>query len=290
MPDLPHPKLRADGWIIDPYGFDRKRFRRYLMKYLVTGKPVINCITASPDPGAPFGITSQEQVDVCREFNVPMFFYCVDPKWGSPAVWLHSDDPAIAKCREWLLKVVDEAHRTDTTQLPLSTANYSTGQPIEVAGDENNHFVYLDDFSTLQFVDDATIRGFLNLRWDGIAESLSVEPRDQRVNSVQLIYHFQSEFEMYDMQAELSGELVSTSGVKTSLALSLNGWRWEDEQSIEIPKVTRRTARRLRKQPFTLISSFRNRAGYRSNEFWVRVQVELPQAYKRRVTKRKGLS
>ncbi|MBM4078851.1 MAG: hypothetical protein FJ278_04060, partial [Planctomycetes bacterium] len=133
MPDIPHPKLRADGWIIDPYGFDRVRFRRYLQKYLATGRPVIDCIWASP-AHSKFSLdhTPPQQVEVCREFNVPMFFYCVDTKLGSPAVWLKSNDPDIVAPREWLMGVVRKAHEEGARGLPLESANFSTGKPIEV--------------------------------------------------------------------------------------------------------------------------------------------------------------
>lgn len=82
--DTPHAGLRADGWIIAPYRLNAQDFRTYLMKYVATGLPVINCVNASPSVGA--FQSSQDQVDICREFNVPMFFYAVDGIEGSPFI------------------------------------------------------------------------------------------------------------------------------------------------------------------------------------------------------------
>ncbi len=223
MPDIPHPKLRADGWIIDPYGFDRARFRRYLQKYLVTGKPVIDCITASPDPGAPFNETPPQQVEVCREFNVPMFFYCVDNKWRSPSAWLQSDDPSIVRPREWLMGVVAEVHREGARGLPLASANMSTGRPVEAAGDENGVYEYVDAFGGEDFLDDATFRGFLGLTWDGQNETLSCDVGRSGLEQIELRYYFTSPFKMAGVKAELKGS--QDGGLVTGIGVSDSGGR-----------------------------------------------------------------
>jgi hypothetical protein len=231
-PEVPHPKLKADGWVYDLYTVRKNQFRKHVMKYLVTGKPLVMCINASPDiatfetPLIGFE-SSQDQVDVCREFGVPMFFYCVDPIDGSPAKWLYSDEPDIAKWRGWCFQVIEQAHRTDASQLPYPSANFSPGQPIEAAGDAQNRFVYHETFDGLQFIDDATIHGFLNLRWDGEKEVLYVPaPRDKAV-TVQLIYHFFSMFDLYDASASLAGEVDSQNGSWISLELSTDGRTWQ---------------------------------------------------------------
>jgi len=263
-PAVPHPKLRADGWVYDLYRASRADFRRKLVKYIVTGKPLVMCLNASPDV-APFDsppgfASSQGQVEVCREFNVPMFFYCVDPRWGSPSIWLRSDSPDIVPWREWLLGVVNEVHRTDTTALPLYSANFSTGQPLELAGDEANRFAFEEDFGTVQFVDDATIMGLLNLRWDGGREVLFLRPHPKGLDTVELQYHFFSEFELSGIEARLTGKLLREEA-EVTLALSINGHAWVHEARATTGG-----------QDFALVSSAEGDPNFKGKEFWVRLR------------------
>lgn len=261
----PPPKLRADGWVMDTYGDRKEIFRRKLMKHLVTGKPVINCIWASP-AHAGFGDfsqmnpSSQEQVGICREFNVPMFFYAVDAKLGSPDVWLHSDDSEIARWREWFFKVLDEAHKVDTGNLPLESANYSTGSNIKIGGDEKNFYSYKEDFSDGKILDDATIEGFLNLRWDGEKEVLFIEPKESRniKNGVNLIYHFFSDFEISEIESQISGQMKGFCGV--NLALSSDGRHWEH--------INGKEGDRKKLQDFNIITKDTE---FKGKEFYVKI-------------------
>lgn len=229
-PAGPHAKLRADGWVYDYYNAGREPFRRKMTEYLVTGKPFIMCLNASPDvslfhePNG--GAVSQEQLDVCREFAIPTFYYCVDLKWGSPAIWLHSNAPEIVPWREWLLGAVDEIHHTDTSRLPQLSAQYTDGHPIEAAGDVQNHFEFTERFDSVRFVSDATLRGFLNWRWDGGREQLVAERRAGDGEFAQLYYHFTSDFHMSRISAVLSGRLLSHTVPPPVLALSVTGHNW----------------------------------------------------------------
>lgn len=269
-PMLHHPKQRADGWIIDPYGMRRDAFRKYLMKYLVMGKPIVDCLHASPhrDPAGTRELheATRDQIAVCRELNVPMFFFCVDTKYGSPSIWLHSDDPEVVSAREWLLSEVSKIRATDTSKLPLTSADYSTGQPIPVAGDKNHRFTYEDRFDTVRegFMDDAFINGFSLLRWDGEEERLHVRPGRGARNSVDLIYHFASEFEMSGMAATLTGTLL-TEDACPSLTMSINGHRFEHEAAAERPGA------------FTLRSDANDSAEFIGKEFWVKLRAAVGQ-------------
>jgi hypothetical protein len=262
MPDIPHPKLHADGWIIDPYGFDRVRFRRYLQKYLATGRPVIDCIWASPPhSGLRFDETPQQQVDVCREFNVPMFFYCVDTKWGSPNVWLRSNDPDIVTPREWVMGVVNKAHQEGARGLPLESANNSMGQDIEVSGDERGVYEYLDAFATEDFLDDAGIRGFFGLAWDGEKETLACDPARSRLPAIELLYHFRSPFRISEVKAELVGSHEGPA--TTRLGISENGHQWTQVEARSAGK-------------FSLTAVPTGNATFSEREIWVRVTVGAP--------------
>lgn len=275
-PDVPHPKLKADGWLYDLYGAGRERSRRTFAKYIVTGKPFVMCINASPSvsllDGAKGFAVSQAQVDLCREFNLPMFFFCVDSKWGSPYIWLRSEDKAIVPWRRWLLGVVNKAHRIDlsaarlrkagTARLPLPSAQYSAGRPIEAAGDEANRYTFRDAFATAQFLDDANIMGLLNLRWDGLQERLILEPQAGKMDLVELQYHFVSEFEMSEITAKLTGRVMTSLEAPLRLALSVTGHSWPREAT---PPSGGKTG------ALTLTASGAGDAAFKGKEFWVRI-------------------
>jgi hypothetical protein len=173
-PDVPHAKQRADGWIIDPYGFRHTEFRRYLMKYLVTGKPVIACLNASEDVAS--WESSQDQVMACAEFGVPMFFYGVDRDLGAPNIWRGSDEPGLAAWRGWVYRVHEfqQSAGLAAAARPFVSAGFSPGRPVEIAGDVNGEVTYEETFDSVRFMDDATIEGFPGLRWSGEDETLSV--------------------------------------------------------------------------------------------------------------------
>lgn len=115
MPMGPRCDQKADGWILDAYGFGYERFRKHLMKFIVIDKPVIVCINATP--GVNTLECSQEQVRVCEEFTIPAFYYCVHGPLGSVNLWLQTDDPLVARRRSWLFRVFDQGRRTDVTRL-----------------------------------------------------------------------------------------------------------------------------------------------------------------------------
>jgi hypothetical protein len=188
--NTPHAGMGADGWIIDAYGLGGQRFRTYLAKYVATGLPVINCVTASPMIGELQ--SAQDQVDICREFNIPMFFFAVDDIEGNPVVWLESDDPRLAQWRGWFMRVREMAHSTDTSLLPLPSAQWSYGIPLEVAAAEDGTLEYLDDFSGQKLIDDATIEGLLNTRWDSFGGRLGIDAGTQAT----FTWHLWSEFEI----------------------------------------------------------------------------------------------
>jgi hypothetical protein len=227
MPDVPHPKQKADGWIIDPYGFRYTEFRRYLMKYLVQGKPVIACLNASEDV-APWE-SSQDQVMACREFNIPIFYYAVDRELGAPNIWRSSDEPGLAGWRGWVYRVREMAQKTDVSRLPEASAQFSPGRPVEIAGDLSGNVAYEETFDSVRFMDDATIDGFLELRWSGEDETLSVV--SDASQPALLTYHFFSVLPLTGMavkaEADVPGPVeLSTDGLTFRAADATDG-EWQ---------------------------------------------------------------
>ena len=120
--------LPADGWLIDLYGLRGPVFECKLVQYLEAGKPVVHIAWASPTwlnptlSGADTWEGGQkildEQLDVCRAYNVPVAYFCTQPggtdekgkayniRWG----W-HAQDPVV-RCsyRELEARVINLRH------------------------------------------------------------------------------------------------------------------------------------------------------------------------------------
>lgn len=222
--DVPHPKMRADGWIIDPYAYGTQDFRKYLMKYLVEGKPVIACINASVRVAS--WESSQDQVDVCREFNIPMFFFATDPIHGGTLTWRDWDDPRITKWRSWVMEVLRQVKQMGTEGLPLPSADYSPGQPVEVAGDKQGRYEYVETFDGLKFIDDARITGFLKMRWDGQKEVLDIVPRGGGIVTASLTYHLWNEFEMSAPEVTILGRVNGNPVSSLRVEVSKDALKW----------------------------------------------------------------
>jgi len=118
--------------------------------------------------------------------------------------------------------VREDCHATDTASLPLPSAQRSYGIPVEVAGDETGIFAYTDDFSGQKLIDDATIDGFLDTRWDAFEERLGIVAGE----TATLTWQLWSTFEM----REPSVNVASEGGVETSLQWSADGNTWSDAE------------------------------------------------------------
>jgi hypothetical protein len=106
--------LPADGWLIDLYGLRGRVFERKLVQFLEAGKPVVHIVWASPtwlNPTLSGADTWEggeeildEQLDVCRAYNVPVAYFCTQPggtdeqgktyniRWA----W-HAQDPVVRR-------------------------------------------------------------------------------------------------------------------------------------------------------------------------------------------------
>jgi hypothetical protein len=74
-------------------------------------------------------------------------------------------------------------------------------------------------------MDDATIKGFANLRWDGAA--LSLAPRKPGTARAQLAYHLTSLFPLRDLGAVATLEGQAEPDEQVMLSLSADGSRWQ---------------------------------------------------------------
>jgi hypothetical protein len=225
MPMGPRCDQKADGWILDAYGMPYEVFRKHVMKFVALGTPTVLCLNATPATDAIE--IAQAQVRVAEEFNLPVFYYAVHGPMGSPNMWLQSDDPEAARWRSWFFQTREKCHQTDTSRLPTESAQHSEGVPIEVAADESGKCEWVDDFSTYAFIDRATIHGFLNLRWEGVAKRLVLKPA-QRDRRAELVYHWFTPFRLRDPQVALRG-MTEGKGSALGVAVSTDGQTWSTE-------------------------------------------------------------
>ncbi len=233
MPYGPVGKLKADGWVLDAYGYDYDTFRRHLAKFVVTGKPVVVCVNATAPsakhaaesilPGEP-GSAAEAQMRICRESDVPVFFYAVDRTWGNVHAWLRDTDAETAACRRWVFDWIARAHAEAPDGLPLMSAGFLDARPAEVCGGADNAFATEYDFSEVGFLDHAGAEGLLDLRWDGLAEKLLLAAGDE-ARSARLFWHLRSPLEIEALSASVTGE-ARGKGARVSIAVGPNILHW----------------------------------------------------------------
>ncbi|NOY79706.1 MAG: hypothetical protein GXP31_01745 [Kiritimatiellaeota bacterium] len=265
----PSPELKADGWMYDFYRQKRSVFRRKLTRYIVTGKPVVMCLNASPDVARfedPFGgAVTQEQLNVCREFNVPVFFYCVDLRWGNPDIWRISSAPELTAWRNWLLQAVDELRGTAASTVPRLSAEYVDGSPLEAAPDAKGRFEFVERFAAPSFLDRWSVRGFGNIAWSSAGGGrVIVRQRSRRFGGVEMYLQIKSEFDMQDprVRLDLAKKAGSDPGVR--LLLSATGHNWP------------RTAVPERSTGAKIEIDAVGDERFHSREFWVQVRLGEP--------------
>lgn len=217
LPMAPRWDQKADGWILDAYGMDYATFRRHLMRFLVLGKPAIVCVNATP--GVNTFRCSQEQVRVCEEFNVPVFYFCVHSRLGSINYWMSTDHPEVAKWRTWVLETTRHCHGLKPGTLPAPEAQFSYAEPVELAGDAQNQLHFREDFTTDRFLSQATIHGFLNLAWSGGEKAIWLKASDKPTRA-ELLYHFTSPFTLKNLTVKTTG----SGQIKVELSHDWDKW------------------------------------------------------------------
>ncbi len=137
--------LPADGWVLDLYGQPAEAFEKKLVKFLETGKPAVHIAWASPTwmfydkegwtketwwAGAGRRVFD-DQVRICREYNVPVAYFCCQPaerkdgKLLAPIRWgWHAVDPAV---RRWFLEL--EALVANFDYLPAAEIGFRVPGP-----------------------------------------------------------------------------------------------------------------------------------------------------------------
>lgn len=235
----PNPALTADGWIWDSYGWSPQHFRRHVMRFAATGKPVI-CVPWASDPHWPqwtqYRSTEEminrewHQFRTCLEFNVSTAPFCVAGP-GAMNPWLSSNTPDMRLLRDALRSKRREMRALRPGDLPLATANFSAAaRAIPVGGDPGRPSRYVEPFSGFGWIDDATITGFLDLMLTSRPAQpgfLVVRPRPRakqpagpRKVDASLTYHLRSYFPLKQVRVQLHATAPSALGARTEIALT----------------------------------------------------------------------
>ena len=233
----PNPALTADGWIWDSYGWSPQRFRRHVMRFVATGKPVI-CVPWASDPHWPqwtrYPSTEEminrewHQFRTCLEFNVSTAPFCVAGP-GAMNPWLGSDTPDMRLLRDALRSKRREMRALRPGDLPLATASFSAAaRAIPVGGDPGKPSRYVESFSGFRWIDDATISGFLDLMLTTRPAEpgflvLRPRPRDSakpRKVDASLTYHLRSYFPLKHVRVRLGATAPAALGARTEIALT----------------------------------------------------------------------
>lgn len=97
---------QADGWVYDLYDYRYTEAARIYSEYLRTGKPLIACLSASPErEGGGRLISMQDQTALCMRYDLPVLYWASDPNLKSAGGWLH----------ERLIELIPWRHQTVST-------------------------------------------------------------------------------------------------------------------------------------------------------------------------------
>ena len=240
-PAAPNPNLAADGWVFDAYFWEYPRFRRYLMKYVVLGKPVV-CTLWATDPHWPqwrqFPSTTdlinnvEDQFRTCMEFNVSTALFAVAGPYGSFGTWRGAPGEDMIALRNWVQVKRAQMHAFQPGDLPLASANFSSRErhAVQVGGDPDAPSVYEEGFAGFQWLHDANIEGLLDLKLSSAPEQvpgiLLAETQPGRATEAALTYRFESYLPLAGISADLAAAAPAASKCRNELAVSFNDADW----------------------------------------------------------------
>lgn len=209
------PLGKADGYVYDAYGQGYTESRRKMMQFLRTGKPLIMCIDASgySDQGL-----AREQLMVCYEFDVPVFYFVADSGSGSYNNWYGKSTAALSACRNFAFSAMEFQRRCRGPD-PITAGDLIWGEQIELAPDEEGTISH-----SWSGFGGATVYGFTRLT----IEDGAVKVKDKA--EVVLDYQFWSLLPVEVARLHLpvqpnSGQASKTVRVEQSRSGRLDGWQ-----------------------------------------------------------------
>ncbi len=224
---VPTWNIPSDGWIIDEYSVGGQPFRRLVQRYLVTGTPlVVMPYAAWSDGEADWPATThqifEDQLQVCREFNLPTAFYWV---YNTGCNFGLNHGNSMDQVNDRVLDWVEEVQQLPPDYNGLPSADHSTGDRLEIAPFEEGRLRYHDSFASSQFILDADVDGFRDLLWQS-SQSLAVRSWNRREPEASLTYRFEGDFPAHSVQASVEVAYLAP-GSEVSLMLSVDeGQTW----------------------------------------------------------------
>jgi len=210
------------------------------------------------------------QFPLCMEFDVSCAVFAVAGP-GAMNPWLNSKTKDMIKLRNWLRTKREQMHAFEKGDLPLPTANFSAGgRSVPVGDDADLPSVYEEDFSGFGWIQDADIRGFLNLQLTSKPRQpgfLRMTPDSGQAVRASLTWRFESYFPLESVKVTLDAAAPSAAGCRNALAITTDELRrdWphrvEQGDADEIRPVVLSERDKLRgKRAFYLRLSMENQA------------------------------
>jgi len=148
------PLGRADGYVYDAYGEGYMGSRKKLLPFLRTGKPLILCVDAS---GFSDYRLAREQLMMCHEFDIPVYFFAANNGSGSYNAWYGERTAALSACRNFMFSAMEFQRRCGDPD-PIAAGDFLWGEQIGLAPDAQGNVSYRwSEFG------EATVYGFTRL-------------------------------------------------------------------------------------------------------------------------------
>lgn len=225
---VPNFLVPADGWVVDIYSYGGKKFRRYVQRYLMTGKPLVVMPYAAWMRGEEAWPDSrweilEDQLHVCREYNLSTAFYWVHGVKGRSG-GVHfgiSSGNFMARINQRIFDWIEDVRALPPDYDGLPSADRSSGELLEIGPDENGKFTFQETFQTSRFVLDSDTDGFRNLLWTE-DRTLNVRSWKQRKPAASLTYNFAGDFPAESPHVSLD-VVALADGSTVTLSLSHDG-------------------------------------------------------------------
>ena len=264
--------LPADGWVMDLYGRHSEEFEKKLIKFMETGQPVVHIAWASPTwvfhdkegctkedwwarAGRP---VFDEQVRICREYNVPVAYFCCqqaevkDGRKIAPIRWgWHAVDPVTRRWFRELEALVsnfdylpsDEIGFRELSPRKAGWAHSSPTVRVKVALDEEQRprFSWQTGFPETSVEPGehelpcpydnpyVRVRYVLGERASYLQERFAITSIDKRVLSVPIVFRVEPLRPVADWRVSVAVAAVRPLGGSAKLAFSVDGNAWSDE-------------------------------------------------------------
>jgi len=223
---VPSYIVPSDGWVINEYRLGGARFRRIVQRYLVTGAPLVVMPWAAWDRGRdPWPRNGsgpwqrlEDQLQTCREYNLPTAFYWV---YNGGCNFGMMESTFMGEINKRILDWVKEVQGLPADYDGLPSADIGQGDGLEIGPNDKGLLIFVDDFASSQFVEDADVEGFRDLLWEP-DRMLALRSWNGRKPQAALTYRFEGEFPVEGIEASVAVPFLEP-GSRVALRLSADG-------------------------------------------------------------------